>query len=112
MTADKLTYGEAVDFCADHDGRLAVFASASEVDLAWSEVEEDLAHVWLGVNDLAEEDVWVSEHDGRPVTFTNWNWDEPNNDWGKEHCVSMVEGGKWNDIDCMGRQRGLCQRDV
>ncbi|XP_078722800.1 C-type mannose receptor 2-like isoform X1 [Lampetra fluviatilis] len=36
--------------------------------------------------------------DESPVSFTNWNWGEPNS--AMERCVELLVGGRWNDKPC------------
>jgi len=64
-----------------------------------------LAH-WIGFDDNATEGsfIWV---DGSPVTYTNWNWGEPNNA-GIENCATI--GGTWNDLPCSVSRPFVCEK--
>jgi hypothetical protein len=63
---------------------------------------------WIGFNDAAVEGTWVWAS-GEPVTYTNWDEDEPNNsmppDIGEDYAVINwnYDTGGWNDWD---HQRG------
>lgn len=69
---------------------------------------------WIGLNDVEVEGVfrWTT---GEPVTYTNWDPGEPNNDGGIEDAVainwhyayfSMFSLGGWNDDPIGGGTRG------
>jgi hypothetical protein len=63
----------------------------------WQGVDRDL---WIGLTDEAQEGlfVWV---DGTPVTYTNWDLNEPSNANGVEHYTSMRKNNPlafWNDL--------------
>ena len=53
---------------------------------------------WLGLNDIAEEGVWVWS-DGSPVTHTKFGLGQPDNS-GNEDCVEMKSNGFLNDRSC------------
>ncbi len=64
-------------------------------------------HLWIGLNDIDSEGTfeWTN---GDPVTFTNWDNNQPSNSGGIEDYVGMWEvpppdasgiAGKWNDFD-------------
>lgn len=79
-----------VDDQAEHDWLTANFHNylGSDIDL------------WIGFNDAAVEGtfVWVS---GAPVTFTNWDLNEPNNAGGTEDYACMRKNNPlafWNDL--------------
>lgn len=60
--------------------------------------------VWLGANKGVDGSYrW---NNGRALTFTNWDHDEPNNKGGSESCLSMIfrkygrddRNGRWDDV--------------
>lgn len=60
--------------------------------------------IWLGANRGADGNYrW---NNGRALTFTNWDHEEPNNKGGNESCLSMifrnygrdVRNGRWDDV--------------
>ena len=64
-------------------------------------------YLWIGLNDVNFEGTfeWVS---GEPVTFLNWDTNQPDNAGGVEDYVGMWQvpppdasgiAGKWNDFD-------------
>jgi cysteine-rich repeat protein len=62
---------------------------------------------WIGLSDLAEENIWVWQ--GRTSQYTNWGRGEPN-DWGNgEDCVQMTTNGQWNDAGCASLVAFFCE---
>ena len=62
---------------------------------------------WLGLNDIAEEGVWVWS-DGSPVTHTKFDRGEPNN-FNNEDCVAMNSNGFLYDWSCGVLQHLFCE---
>jgi hypothetical protein len=58
----------------------------------------ELATLWIGINDAASEGTFVWSN-GDPVTYTNWNSGEPNNDapGGGQDYGLMYGAGRWDD---------------
>ena len=56
--------------------------------------------IWLGINDVETEGVWV-DNDGKRISYQNWGKGEPNNaEPGGEDAVSIGRwsgSSKWND---------------
>ena len=67
---------------------------------------------WIGLSDLGHEGTfkWASSN----ITLaeiTDWNYGQPDNWKGIEHCVVIRKsyGYKWNDQSCSSPTYGLCQ---
>ncbi|KAH9498738.1 chromatin-modulating protein mrc1 [Bulinus truncatus] len=89
----------AESFCLSKQANLASIRDSAENQFIYSHIPRGYGGaVWIGLNDLRMENsfVWT---DNTPVTYTNWNPGEPNNQ-NDEDCVSMIGGGKWNDGQC------------
>ncbi|XP_038066245.1 perlucin-like protein [Patiria miniata] len=55
---------------------------------------------WIGANDIGNEKSWVWDENGDPVTYTNWQPEEPNNHNGREDAAEVrMSDSKWNDMD-------------
>ncbi len=52
---------------------------------------------WIGFNDRVTEGTFVWAN-GEPVTYINWDVNEPNNSFGTEHYTQMKQSGRWNDL--------------
>jgi hypothetical protein len=55
-------------------------------------------HIWLGINDIENEDVWVAD-DGLELNYFNWMSAQPDNNGNNEHAVHIWrnQNGRWND---------------
>ena len=80
--------------------------------------------VWIGGTDAASEGAWAWSPSNTPLSYTNWNANQPDN-WapagywgsnfpgGNENCLMMNHAvhlpGKWNDAPCTVPLRYVCQ---
>ncbi|XP_073828778.1 lectin subunit alpha-like [Musca autumnalis] len=65
-------------------------------------------YLWIGGNDLGEENHFVWSANGRDFNFTNWRVGAPDNIHNKEHCVHITHKRDWNDIDCSYKFGFIC----
>lgn len=89
------TWTQAKAFAESKGGHLAVVNDAAENEFLRNGIMADFA--WIGLTDEAVEGTfeWVTDE---PVTYTNWNTDEPNNLNGNEHYTRLLKSnGKWTD---------------
>ena len=82
------------------------------------------ANSWLGLDDEAEEDHFVWESDpGELISigntaqgghFVRWIGGEPNDAGGthNENCVFAGPAGNWDDVQCGGEYRYVCERAI
>ncbi|XP_076468021.1 lactose-binding lectin l-2-like [Babylonia areolata] len=69
-------------------------------------------YTWIGLQDIAEENVFVWSHSGERVRHTYWRPTEPQDGGGEEDCVAMSEGG-WIDNNCEdGRGHFICEKEA
>ena len=111
------TWYEAKQTCKQSGGHLVEIESSEEVDAlreailseTWDDTNID--GIWIGLNDVFHDGTWVWDHSGRPLEFSAWAADEPDNFRGAQHCgVSFTnpEGstvssvGEWFDFSCEG----------
>ena len=65
--------------------------------------------VWIGLNDIAEEGVFVWT-DGSPNTYTRFFGNDPDNYQDKEDCGVIVKsGGGLRDMACDGTYTFICE---
>lgn len=94
--------------CQAQGGDLVVITSSEEsdfLDQSFGAVAFDRA--WIGLNDLAVEGTfeWIN---GEPLSYTEWNMDEPNDSGGIEDCGEIRQPG-WNDLSCALLQAYACE---
>jgi hypothetical protein len=82
-----------------NSGGLATISSALENQFIYVNVDLEDQNYWIGLNDIAEEGTFVWAN-GDPVTYTNWNANEPNDFLSNEDAVVLETAieGKWNDV--------------
>ena len=95
--------------CRENGGDLAVLSN-SEINNKIYQVIKQLGipTVWIGVYRNGSKN-FMTVNGVNPL-YTNWYPDEPNNSYGKEHCVELVNvavwvkgypaAGRWNDAPC------------
>ncbi|XP_076467428.1 lactose-binding lectin l-2-like isoform X2 [Babylonia areolata] len=67
-------------------------------------------YTWIGLQDFAEENVFVWSHSGRRAYPTFWGPSEPQDKGGEEDCVALHTGG-WIDNNCEdGRGHFICEK--
>ncbi len=97
-----ITWTDAQAFAETLGGNLATINDQAENDYLgtlWGGINS----LWIGLNDVNTpgQFEWVS---GDPVTFTNWDGNEPNNAGGNEQYVHLWDGllrpgnQTWNDL--------------
>ncbi|XP_065197762.1 fibrillin-2-like [Sycon ciliatum] len=73
-------------------------------------------NVWLGGDDEENEGVFRWRDTGDNITYSNWQFGEPNNAGG-EDCIGLLYSisstNVWNDFDCTANSwKVLCVRDM
>uniref|UniRef100_A0A452I219 C-type lectin domain-containing protein n=1 Tax=Gopherus agassizii TaxID=38772 RepID=A0A452I219_9SAUR len=97
LTGTKDSFENGKSLCTKAGGALACPHNRAE-NTALQEILKDSEQAYLGMSDVQTEGKFLYLNGG-PVTYTNWETGEPNNNK-NEDCVAMYSNGKWNDIDC------------
>uniref|UniRef100_A0A8C4YL92 C-type lectin domain-containing protein n=1 Tax=Gopherus evgoodei TaxID=1825980 RepID=A0A8C4YL92_9SAUR len=97
LTGTKDSFENGKSLCTKAGGALACPHNRAE-NIALQEILKDSEQAYLGMSDVQTEGKFLYLNGG-PVTYTNWETGEPNNNK-NEDCVAMYSNGKWNDIDC------------
>jgi len=88
----SMTWTDARQACINMGGHLVTIANAAENTFVFNTWPSG----WIGFTDEAVEGQWRWVT-GEPVTYTNWNFGEPNNS-NNEDYAQFVTGGRWNDL--------------
>ena len=114
------THSEAVKTCKGLGGKLfePKSASVNKAVLAFARTKGIPIGkgIWIGIHDKTNEGKFTYESDGKPITWKNWNKNEPNNCCkGGEDCVHLTNGlygggGLWNDLSCSRKLAFVCEK--
>ncbi|XP_052087880.1 perlucin-like [Mytilus californianus] len=68
---------------------------------------------WIDGTDEVIEGYWIWASTGKPVSFTNWQTHEPNNQHGNEDCLEIGNWntGTWNDAPCSIEDNFICEME-
>ncbi|XP_075114204.1 pulmonary surfactant-associated protein D-like [Leptodactylus fuscus] len=103
----ELTYEESKAMCLKAGGQLPLPRNSEETKAILDIAQYYNLHVYLGITDIQTEGVFRYP-DGKTLTYSNWNTNEPNQD-GDEDCVEMLLSGKWNDRACKDKRLNICE---
>ncbi|KAL6489710.1 hypothetical protein MHYP_G00000550 [Metynnis hypsauchen] len=108
----KAKFDHALKFCTDAGGTLVLPRNEAENE-ALSAMHATLgsANILLGTTDREIEGHFV-DLNKKPLTFTNWMPNEPNNHQGKEDCVGIYTNAKWNDLPCDSDVSVVCELTI
>nr|XP_022296221.1 low affinity immunoglobulin epsilon Fc receptor-like [Crassostrea virginica] len=106
------TWDAARTVCQRYSGDLVSITSHSIQTFLQSECNSGV--YWIGLNDKRTEGTFVWLDGVLPSLYTNWIPGEPNDHSGDEDCASayLHEGGKWNDLNCLGLVLYICENDA
>ena len=102
----NLNYGDAKAQCESDGAFLAIPRSQAENDFLTGLLPNE--HIWIGINDIEEEGNFVAV-DGREISWTNWNPDEPSPGDGEDGVeIRGWDNGRWNDVDVRTTSKFVC----
>lgn len=108
----KLNWFGAHHYCVSLGAHLASVQNQSEIDALVRESKNYF--YWLDINDLSKESEFLSSTTGKEPVYVNWAPNEPNNAWGKEHCVILVALNSINNMNdevCKKVTNFICEKD-
>ena len=116
MSTDSRTYDEAANQCRSIGSSLAEPRSQDENDaiINFTKTQNNFwgeDHFWIGVNDMNQENKFISESSGQEVNFTSWSPGQPDNS-NDEDCVEIWyhDNYRWNDAQCDIKFPFVCQK--
>lgn len=101
----KMTFDRVKALCSHFQASMAVPMNAEENEAIVDVTEGD---AFLGITDKEREGHFV-DLTGSPLTYQNWNANEPNNANSGEDCVVILAEGKWNDVSCSSSRLAVCE---
>ncbi|XP_061388521.1 lectin subunit alpha-like [Musca vetustissima] len=71
-------------------------------------------NLWIGADELGQEDHFVWSSTGKRFEFTNWSKGKPSHNQGQEHCVNLWESSdfEWNDAPCNELKGFICEENL
>lgn len=100
-----MPWNQAKEYCRSKYTDLVSVRNKSENKLISSLL---LKKSWIGLRRKA----WDYWSDQSPVTFTNWNRSQPDNNGGTMESCAVVNTttGMWWDVDCKAKHYFICQK--
>ncbi|KAK7944382.1 hypothetical protein WMY93_000110 [Mugilogobius chulae] len=102
------TWAEAQNYCRKHHTDLATISSASDLS-------RSRAGAWIGLNNYERDSRlrlrwrWSGrERENGEVEGDRWSPGEPNDDTGKENCVSVQKSMRLSDQSCCSPKPFIC----
>ncbi|XP_058636564.1 L-selectin-like [Onychostoma macrolepis] len=103
-----MTWENAQKYCRTHHNDLATVQSNED----WTRLKEAAdekqfsSYAWIGLfNDI---NGWRWSYNEESLVFKNWAFDQPDNFFEREECVSMYLEGKWSDYYCTAELNFVC----
>ncbi|XP_032381479.1 ladderlectin [Etheostoma spectabile] len=112
--ARPMTWAKAEKNCQYLGGNLASVRSLDEyhkIQIMILTGRHGYKVTWIGGSDAHEEKHWFWS-DGTPFRYTNWCRGQPDNSWGRQHCLQMNYGAQkcWDDNNCSARRPSVCSK--
>lgn len=114
----KKNFHSASDDCIAKGGALATPLSADENQLLHDYVRQSVGpevHVWIGVNDMVTDGVWV-DNTGARLRYANWETEITHQPDGatRQNCAVMStrSKGKWFDENCREDKASVCEFNI
>jgi len=115
----RMTWVDADDYCRDRDAILPSIHNSEEnayisdnVCMTYDKALFLTQGCWIGLTDEVEEGVWVWLDGSNSSDYENWDPNEPNNLYKKEHYAHLWGKGTWNDEKDSINLWAICMRAV
>ncbi|XP_019844877.3 C-type lectin 37Db [Bactrocera dorsalis] len=113
----EMNWFEAVHFCRSYDSDLLTIESLAEKNALYLHLSPlwkiSQMRVWTSSNDLSVEGTFMSLNSGRPMLYTFWGQNEPNNAGDGEDCVEVILRSDLyfiNDNNCSTQMQVICEK--
>nr|QKZ25448.1 mannan-binding lectin [Squaliobarbus curriculus] len=102
-------FEKAQKFCSDAGAKIVLPRSEDENKVLTSmQAALESTYVYAGATDRQKEGHFV-DMSGKPLTFTKWKENEPNDHKGAEDCTVIYKSGVWNDVNCNSEWHVVCE---
>jgi hypothetical protein len=110
VQAERLNWFQAKQYCNNLGGDLASFQNrtAQSTVAIGQQLSFKTNSFWLGFNILDKEKGYQWS-DGSPVSFTNWQFGQPDNINTIEDCAEIRSAQTWYDSFCYIKQGWMCR---
>nr|XP_055057576.1 mannose-binding protein A-like [Misgurnus anguillicaudatus] len=109
------SFDNGIKWCKEIGGTIALPKNADEnrAMLRLSVASGLTGHKpYVRVTDRDKEGQFV-DIDGKPLTFTNWGLDQPDNYMGAQNCGALtVDSGFWDDVGCYDPHHIICEIEI
>uniref|UniRef100_A0AAQ5XVJ5 C-type lectin domain-containing protein n=1 Tax=Amphiprion ocellaris TaxID=80972 RepID=A0AAQ5XVJ5_AMPOC len=104
LVKSQMSWYQAKNYCRSNYTDLASVRNTSENSNIKSLVSKD---TWIGLY----RNFWSSWSDQTPVTFTNWNQSQPDNNGNTVASCTAISPytGRWWDVQCYMKRYFICQ---
>ncbi|KAL4230747.1 hypothetical protein ACF0H5_011122 [Mactra antiquata] len=121
---DLANWPDAMVYCRAYASHLAYVETIDEQNFLTAHLRNITASItdpekyfWIGGTDAVSEGEWIWSTVYRPITYTNWNPGEPNDNdsHSSKHqdCMGMYAAtGKWDDGWCETLHNFICEMEL
>lgn len=93
----------AQEYCRSHYTDLATIENAMENDMIFNDTQR--LYFWIGLSRVP----WTWSNRS-PVSFTNWQTGQPDNQDSAQFCAAEMSDHNWTDEDCSTRMVFICHK--
>ncbi|KAJ0008920.1 hypothetical protein NQD34_016335 [Periophthalmus magnuspinnatus] len=110
LVKEEKRYWDAQLYCQARGGHLAMPKdTVSNSVLATYLREQGVGRVYIGLNDVEREGVFIYVDSSPMSTFSAWRRGEPNNAYDDEDCTDLLSSGEWTDVSCTPTMYFVCE---
>lgn len=109
-TDETMTWPDAEALAQSMGGHLVTVNDQVEMDWLLSTFGSGQTNFWIGLNDIDNEGTYVWSS-GEPVTYTNWAYQEPDNEEDADGVYAYYNTGQWTDFRQDVKAHGVIEVD-
>ncbi|XP_067381173.1 type-2 ice-structuring protein-like [Channa argus] len=114
LLLERSNLDKRTKYCQSIGANLASVHSAQEHKSLQKLISQATGYdkeAWIGGSDAQERGAWFWS-DGSSFRYTYWCRGEPNNSYGRQHCLQMNQGASncWGDFECYGYRASIYEK--